>query len=177
MKIRLIYLTILLSLFSSPAMGDLLVDDMQLLGKGTAHYLRFIKVYDASLYTKEAVHDQDILSGDISKCLFLHYAVSVGRDDFIKAADTVLARQFTAEERSGVQQEIDSLHKAYVDVADGDIYSLCYDRSTGRTTLSLNSKELATIDSGQFAKIYFSIWLGETDPLDESLRDSLLARM
>jgi len=43
------------------------------------------------------------------------------------------------------------------------------------TTLSYNGGVLVSVDSPDFAEIYFSIWLGKTDPLDETLRDDLLA--
>ena len=176
MNVSIFFLTILLSLFSTAALSNAFVDDMQLLGKGSAYYLRFIKVYDASLYTAGPVNNQDILNGEISKCLLLDYNVSVGREDFVKAADTVLSRQFTTEELEVVRREIDLLHKSYIDVADGDTYSLCYDKTDSLTTLSLNNKELVRIQSKPFATIYFSIWLGNTSPLDDSLRDDLLAR-
>lgn len=176
MKVSTILLSIVLFVFSSTAMSSSSVSDMQLLGKGAAYYLKFIKVYDASLYTKEPLNDQDILSGDISKCLLLDYNVSLGREDFITAANTVLSRQFTAEELEVVGKELDRLHESYIDVADGDTYSLCYDKDVSRTTLSHNDRELVKIDSKPFAKIYFSIWLGNTSPLDDTLRDNLLAR-
>lgn len=176
MNVPTIFLTITLSLFSTAAMGSSPVGDMKLIGKGTAYYLKFIKVYDASLYTADPIDNLDIVSGEISKCLLLDYNVSVGREDFIKAANTVLSRQFTSKELEVVGQEIDLLHESYVDVADGDTYSLCYDRTDSLTTLSLNNTEIVRIQSKPFATMYFSIWLGNRLPLDERLRDDLLAR-
>lgn len=176
MNVRIILLTTVFSLFSTSAMSSFSVGDLQLLGKGTAYYLKFIKVYDASLYIKDPANNQDILSGDISKCLLLDYNVSLSREDFIKAANTVLSRQFTAEELEAVRQELDRLHESYIDVTEGDTYSLCYDKNDSRTTLSHNNRELVGIDSKPFATIYFSIWLGKMSPLDETLRDDLLAR-
>lgn len=176
MKIRIIFLTTLLCLFSTAAMSASSESDMQLVGTGTAYYLKFIRVYDASLYAGDPIGNQDILSGNISKCLLLDYNVSLGREDFITAANTVLARQFTTEELDMARKELDRLHENYRDVTDGDIYSLCYDKDDSRTTLSLNGEELVGIESKQFARIYFSIWLGNTSPLDEKLRDDLLAR-
>ena len=176
MKVRTILLSIMLCLFSSQAMSSSSIGDMQLIGKGTAYYLKFIRVYDASLYTNGPLNNKDILSGDVSKCLLLDYNVSLGREDFITAANTVLARQFTVKELEAVSDELALLHESYVDVTDGDMYSLCYDRDESRTSLSLNDQELVTIDSEPFASVYFGIWLGATAPLDETLRNDLLGR-
>lgn len=152
------------------------IDKMRLHGSGTAYYLKFIKVYDASLYTETVATEEEILAGAVSKCLFLTYDVSLSQGDFIKAADSVLQRQFKKEELQKVQQEIDKLHEGYQDVKEGDSYSLCYDSSEQTTTLSLNGSELVKIESKPFASTYFSIWLGQEKPLDKRLRDNLLAR-
>ena len=108
--------------------------------------------------------------------MLLQYEVSLKQKDFIKAANTVLQRQFTAEQLESVKGEIDRLHAGYVDVKDGDQYSLCYDSKESSTSLSHNGQELVRLYSKPFAKIYFSIWLGNDSPLDDKLRDNLLAR-
>jgi hypothetical protein len=151
------------------------MESMQLLGKGEARYLRFIKVYDASLYVNQPVAAEDILNQDVSKCLNLEYDVAVGREDFITAANTVLDRQFSKTELSAVTSELEALHQGYIDVKKGDKYTLCYDNAGFNTTLALNGNELVTVNSPAFAEMYFSIWLGSNDPLDEKLRNNLLA--
>jgi hypothetical protein len=151
------------------------IDTMQLLGKGEAYYLKFIKVYDASLYIEESVEAKHILDRNISKCLYIQYAVGVDADDFIAAANTVLARQFSSERLNDVASELATLHGGYMDVQEGDSYSLCYSKVAETTTLALNEKEVVSVYSPDFAEIYFSIWLGESDPLDEKLRNNLLA--
>lgn len=150
-------------------------DDLQRLGQGEVYYLGFIKVYDASLYSSELAEETDILSRDVSKCLHLEYTVDIGRDDFVKAANAVLSRQFSEEQLAWANSDIESLHQGYQDVRDGDSYTLCYNSSDKVTTLSYNGGVLVSVDSPNFAEIYFSIWLGRNDPLDESLRDDLLA--
>lgn len=175
MLFKVIISTILLTLFTSPAYSSQL-ETMQLLGKGEAHYLRFIKVYDASLYTQEPLEDQDILSSEINKCLLLEYDVAISSKDFIKAANTVLQRQFTVDELKNVQDELDLLHSNYVDVEKGDNYTLCYDNRGHNTILSHNGEEVVRIQSIPFAQVYYSIWLGSESPLNNELRDSLLAR-
>ena len=175
MNARTTILTIFFMLFFATAHSNA-VDNMELHGTGEVYYLKMIKVYDASLYTGQPANEEEILKGTVSKCLLLQYEVSLKKKDFIKAANDVLVRQFTAEQLESVKDEIDRLHAGYVDVKDGDQYSLCYDSKESSTSLSHNHKELVRIYSKPFAEIYFSIWLGNDSPLDEKLRDNLLAR-
>ena len=168
-------LTIFFTLFIATAYSSSF-DDMELHGTGEAYYLKFIKVYDATLYTAQPVNEEEIIKGAVSKCLLLQYDISLKQKDFIKAANTVLERQFTSEQLEIVRDEIDRLHSGYIDVKAGDQYTLCYDSLESSTALSHNDTELVRIFSKPFAKIYFSIWLGNDSPLDDTLRDNLLAR-
>ena len=161
--------------FDGGAYADSIPTEMQKLGKGQAYYLNFIKVYDATLYWLEIAEEKNILSSDVSKCLNLKYAVDIGKDDFIKAANSVLNRQFSQEQLRMVNGEIETLHQSYRDVHDGDSYTLCYNSREKVTSLSYNGIKLVAIHSPAFAEIYFSIWLGSSNPLDENLRDDLLA--
>jgi hypothetical protein len=148
---------------------------LQLQGRGEARYLGVIKVYDAVLYSPAGVTAERMLDSDISRCLDLKYAVSLKVEDFIRGADTVLARQYDEAELDQVRAEIDALHRSYRTVAKGDRYTLCYDAATTETTLLLNGQELVRIASADFARVYFGIWLGPEAPLDKKLRDRLLA--
>lgn len=174
--IRVLIVFVLYFPMTSGSMASSAVN-MELIGKGEAYYLKFIKVYDASLYSDNILAEDDILNSDVSKCLHLHYAVGVDKEDFITAANTVLARQFTPERLERVASEIASLHDGYRDVDEGDIYTLCYNETGNETVLSLNGDQLVTVTSQEFAEIYFSIWLGATDPLDNKLRNNLLAKV
>ncbi len=172
-----ISIVIILIVFSGPdgAYANSIPPEMQKLGKGQAYYLKFIKVYDATLYWLENTEERNILSSDVSKCLNLEYSVDVGKDDFIKAANSVLHRQFSKEQLAVVDREIEILHQGYQDVRDGDNYTLCYNSIEKVTDLTLNGSKLVTVSSTAFAEIYFSIWLGKINPLDENLRNDLLA--
>lgn len=175
MQAKTIFITILISLIFSNAYSSP-INDMELHGEGQVYYLGFIKVYDAALYTEQSASEEEILQGAVSKCLLLEYDVSLKQKDFIKAADTVLARQFSTEQLDEVRDEINQLHAAYKDVKDGDNYTLCYDSQERSTALSHNGREIVRIVSKPFAEVYFSIWLGKESPLDDKLRDNLLAR-
>jgi len=175
MQIKTIFISILLSLVLSPAYSSQ-INNMELHGEGQAYYLKFIKVYHAALYTEQPASEEEILQGDVSKCLLLEYNVSLKQKDFIKAAETVLTRQFSYEQLEEVRNEIEMLHVAYKDVKDGDEYTLCYDQQENSTALSHNGMEIVRIVSKPFAEIYFGIWIGKESPLDNKLRDNLLGR-
>ncbi len=175
MQAKTFLITLLFSLIFSHAYSSP-IEEMELHGKGKAYYMKIIKVYDATLYTEQLASEKEIMQGAVSKCLFLEYDVSLKQKDFIKAANAVLARQFSVEQLDEVRDKIDRFHAGYIDVKDGDQYTLCYDRQETSTTLWYNSKEIVKIISQRFAEIYFSIWLGNESPLDDTLRDNLLAR-
>ena len=148
---------------------------MQPIGKGEVRYMGLIKVYDASLFASQTTTGGKVLDTEISKCLILNYAVPLTIDKFIRGAEMVLQRQHSKEDLRAVRQQIDALHVQYRDVQEGDSYTLCYDAASSTTTLSLNNEELVHIVSVDFARFYFGIWLGPYAPLDEGLRDDLLA--
>jgi hypothetical protein len=157
-----------------PGSGCATVSGMNLLGKGEIYYLGFIKVYDAALYATEK-NGQGPMDSDTSRCLKLTYDVSLTVKDFVLGAETVLARQHSPEGIGKLRKEIDMLHAAYRDVQKGDSYYLCYDAPQRLTTLTLNDTELVAIASQEFAEVYFGIWLGAVQPIDEKLRDRLLS--
>lgn len=155
--------------------GGTVPADLHMLGQGEAYYLKFIKVYNATLYSNEHVEVDMILTDKVSKCLELLYAVDIDKEDFVEAANTVLQKQFSKERLATAREDIDILHQGYLDVEAGDSYTLCYDSRVAKTTLTHNGNVLVSINSPKFAQIYFSIWLGKDDPLDDELRVDLLA--
>lgn len=170
---KLLFFIITISLFfSSSAAAQL--EKMQLKGEGDVNFLGFIKVYDAYLYTDEMSTTKDFLAPEISKCLKLEYDVSLTKENFIEGANTVLLRQHSKTTIDTFNYELNELHKSYQPVAEGDIYTLCYDAASAVTTLSLNGLKLTEINSKEFSRLYFGIWLGSNQPIDEDLRNDLL---
>ena len=165
---------IALMVLLAPAAAFGSISSLELHGAGEFTYLGFIKVYDAELYVRTPFSAEEILDENTSKCLKLEYNVGLKAEDFRKSAVKILSRQHVPATLERVKSEIELLHNAYREVGDGDSYSLCYDAESQTTTLSLNQQELVSIASPEFAKIYFGIWLGENEPLDEELRNQLL---
>ncbi|MGI9571530.1 MAG: chalcone isomerase family protein [Desulfobulbia bacterium] len=160
-----------LALIPSAAIGS--VDSMTLISKGDAHYMGFIKVYDAQLYAFAKQDQARILSSEVSKCLKLNYKIGLKPKDFIAGASTVLGRQHPPEYLDLIKPHVDALHSAYRAVDKGDFYLLCYDADSGLTTLSLNAEKLVAIDSGEFSSAYFGIWLSPNNPLSPALQKQL----
>lgn len=166
--------TILATLIITSTNSYAIIDSMQFRGQGTVYYLKFIKVYDASLLTENDADSGDILNPDVSKCLKLEYDVSLTSENFIEGANTVLSRQHTAELLDSLREEIEALHNAYRPVDKGDSYQLCYNGNSATTTLALNGVDLVSIVSREFSSLYFGIWLNPNKPIDKTLQRTLL---
>jgi len=151
------------------------VAELAPIGSGSVRYLGLIKVYDATLYAPLMASETAILNAEESFCLQLDYAVDVPSTAFIEAADTILARQHEPAVLARLRSQIEKIHRSYRDVKGGDSYRLCYDDTNEQSRLALNDEVLATIESAEFAAVYFGIWLSPDQPLDESLRDDLFA--
>jgi hypothetical protein len=149
--------------------------ELSLSGSGEIRYLGFIKVYDATLFAPPQTTKNDILADDCSRCLKLDYAVDLSVDNFIEAGETVLKKQHSETILTSIKPQLDLLHQNYRDVKKNDSYVLCYNAAEQQTSLSLNGNTLVTIPSTQFAAVYFGIWLGENNPIDQDLRSRLLA--
>jgi hypothetical protein len=176
MKFQLQFIVLTMLLLVPQISGATSVQaDLQRLGQGNAYYLGFIKVYQATLFGDPTDNAETLLSDDTSKCLHLEYAVDVTKQQFIEVAETVLERQFSAQRLEQVRKGIEELHAGYLDVNGGDSYTLCYCSETGVTTLARNDNQALSIDLPGFAEVYFSIWLGQERPLNDRLRNDLLA--
>lgn len=173
-KVSIVFLAALLSFPPLTGLAFAAIDRMVMIGAGDVYYLGFIKVYDAHLYALSEADGERILSPEVSKCLKLTYDVKLKPEDFVAGADTVLKRQHAPEFLDMLKPHIDALHGAYQAVDKGDFYLLCYDSETGKTSLSLNDRTVAVIESEPFSSTYFGIWLSPDQPLSESLQKKLV---
>lgn len=172
-----IVLTLLVTLFIALpiSLQGMEIHQMQLQGSGTVRYMGFIKVYDAHLYTDPETSAAEVLSAGSSRCLKLKYSVSLSKENFIEAAETILNRQHDFSTLNRVRPQLNQLHDSYREVEDGDSYVLCYNGEAQTTKLLLNGTEQVEIPSSDFASVYFGIWLGENNPLSNELRSNLLS--
>jgi hypothetical protein len=145
-------------------------DALRLHGGAKLKWLLF-DVYVGGLYLPpESAADRAL--EDIPKRLEFHYLVSIDGKDFGPAGEKILQRNFTPEELAPLADRLARIRAAYRDVKEGDRYALTYLPGVG-TELSLNGVPLVTIEGADFARAYFSIWLGKK-PLDEGFRRELL---
>lgn len=165
----------MITLFSITHAAATIPQELSVSGSGEIRYLGFIKVYDATLFAPPEAMKNDILTDDCSRCLKLEYAVGLSVDNFIEAGETVLKKQHSETVLASIKPQLDLLHQNYRDVEKNDSYILCYDAAEQQTSLILNGNTLVTIPSSQFASVYFGIWLGEDNPIDQGLRSELLA--
>jgi hypothetical protein len=140
-------------------------------GVGLLRYRIFIKAYVAAFYLGEGVDEWQVLA-DIPKRLEIEYFWAISGQDFGKAADHLLAKNFSEETLQHLRPRLEKLHALYKDVGPGDRYALTYIPGAGME-LALNSHPLGTIEGEDFSAAYFAIWLGDK-PLDESLKKQLL---
>lgn len=146
--------------------------ELRKVGEGTFRWT-FFKVYDGALYLEEGKTDADPLS-DVGKRLVLEYARSLTAEQFQRSGDAIVERNTDAVTWERLQDRLARLNAAYRDVGEGDQYALTYIPGAG-TTLSLNDQPLVQVEGADFARAYFSIWLGK-DPAKESFRDDLLGK-
>jgi len=149
--------------------------ELALAGSGTFRYGGLFRVYSAAFYVGAGTPPAKVLERQVPKRLELVYARKVPRDAFIQAGEAVLARTLAPPELSRIRPALDTLHRHYRDVGDGDRYTLTYVPGRG-TTLDLNGSPLVTLNDPAFAAAYFAIWLGPA-PIDDGLREALLQRL
>jgi hypothetical protein len=140
-------------------------------GAGLFRWKWVVKVYAASFYFGEGVEPDP--TSDVPRRLEIEYFVGLDGPDFGKAAQKLLADGFPPEVLAPLQERMERLHRAYVDVKPGDRYALTYLPDRG-LELALNGRPLALVEGADFARVYFAIWTGRK-PIDTGLRDALLA--
>ena len=140
-------------------------------GVGLLRYRIFIKAYVAALYLGEGVRLEAVLS-DVPKRLELEYFWAIPGPDFGKAAEEILADNFSPDVITPLRSRLDRLSALYQDVKPGDRYALTYLPGVGME-LAFNGTLKGTIEGADFAAAYFAIWLGNK-PIDASMKAQLL---
>lgn len=155
----------------SVALGGEVLD---LVGAGILRWKILFRAYASAFYLPDTTAP-DGWQDDVPKCLTIHYFWDISGEKFGPAGEEVLRRMYSSEELAAIRPQLDALNSAYVDIKEGDRYSLVY-TPEGGTTLAHNGQPVITLAGKKFARLYFSVWLG-TDPVDATLRDELLGRM
>jgi hypothetical protein len=128
-------------------------------------------VYVAAFYQPPGSGPAQALA-DQPRHLEIEYLRDISRDAFIKAAEDMLAKQHSPATIASIRDGINAINKLYQDVRKGDRYALTYLPGNG-TELIYNGTSQGVIPGADFARIYFTIWLGEKHPY-QSFRDRLV---
>jgi hypothetical protein len=127
------------------------------------------RVYSAALYREKAGRGGDVFSKPF--CLRLGYFREITGPQFEESSRSALKGEPQAA-LAAAEPNLKKLFAAMRTVGEGDVYQMCY-QPTGDFILSLNSKEIWRITNKEFARLYLSIWLGDTS-VHTSNRDKLL---
>lgn len=129
------------------------------------------QVYVAALYQEPGAGPADALN-DQPRHLEIEYLRDLSKDDFLGAAEDMLAKQHDRATIESIRTGISQINQLYRDVKKGDRYALTYRPGSG-TELLFNGQPMGIIPGPEFARIYFTIWLGENHPY-QKFRDRLV---
>lgn len=177
-----ILLTVLLLLSGSLAFADRYeslfpvtktAGDAELQRKGVSKLVvgYVFNVYVAALYQLPGSGPADVLA-DQPRHLEIEYLRDLSKDSFLEAAEDMLAKQHERATIDSIREGINQINQLYQDVKKGDRYALTYLPGTG-TELFFNGQSKGIIPGADFARIYFTIWLGEKHPY-QNFRDKLV---
>jgi hypothetical protein len=138
-------------------------------GAGVLRYKRLIPVYDAALYLPENAKQWE----GQPKRLDVVYRVNTEAARFTRAGDALLERNYSDKQLAPLRDRLARINAWYPDPRPGDRCVLAYTPGIG-TELIFNGQSLGTIEGEDFARVYFSIWLGN-QPACPRLRSALLA--
>lgn len=143
---------------------------LRLVGTGSFSWM-FFQLYHGAYY-QDASRLQEPPLADVARRLTLHYHRKITARQFRKSGNGFLEKNFSEQTLAPLRDKIDRLNEAYQTVRKGDRYSLTYLPGYG-TTLALNGEPRVTVPGAEFARVYFSIWLGD-EPVKASFREDLL---
>lgn len=143
-----------------------------MLGESRFLYKHFFKVYDAKLYLAADSDPSKLLSGTIGFKLQFDYLRKIDKQLAIDSAQKALNRNLKSDQQAQIAERLNALNAAYRSVEKGDYSILHFEPGYG-THYIFNGEKLTTIPGDDFARLYFTIWLGE-QPLSTPLRDALL---
>ena len=152
---------------------EIIIDNQQVPIAGFANLkYYFFDVYDAVYYSSDT-QPVSKSSPDQIRVLTIYYKISFNKEDFAKAGDDQI-NKFIDVNINDFKSALETLNAAYVDVKEGDSYTLQYIPEKGTSLILNNNKVLVTVPGAEFAKLYFRIWLDKENPIDEELRNNLL---
>lgn len=143
--------------------------ELKTVGEGSYRYL-FWQLYDARLATKSGSFENYQQSAPV--LLALTYKRDISKQQFIDATiDEWRKLGYSSEEQQ--QQWATELQRLWRDVKKGDTLAALL-QADGSVSFYLNDEQTGTLESTEFAKAFFDIWL-HPDTSAPKLRRQLLA--
>lgn len=140
-------------------------------GKGVLKVGFVFKVYAAALYLGEDVEASSVMD-DVPKRLEIHFLHTTPKRHMIETANETLRENLTDAEWEAVSARVERLHAAYRDGRKGGVAALTYIPGWG-TELAFDGRSVVRLQGADFARAYFSVWLGRK-PSSRSLKAQLL---
>ena len=147
-------------------------DKLYKIGEHRYIHKMFFKIYDVALYAEDGAQRKDILDAKASYQLQFRYLREVDKSIILKSSAKILRKNLVPEELDSITVRLNRLNTAYQTVGKGDRSSLTYQPGIG-TTLHINDLPIITIEGEDFARHYFTIWLGKL-PISKSLKEDLI---
>ncbi len=153
---------------SAPAAAA--IADLPLRGQGRYSYLWF-KIYDVRCHLPAGVPATAALDEHPRRLSFTWLRGCTGKEQ-AEANSEHCAKRLGNAPKAEIDAGVAAINPLWPDVKEKDVIDLIYRPGIG-TTMALNGRELGTVPGAAFAKVQFSIWLGD-DPIDGDLRKALL---
>jgi len=147
-------------------------DTLILRGKGRLTYL-FWKVYDVELHLPQAVPSSAVLD-EHPRALSFNYLRAFSAEQLRDATSKTVAERRGSSLAADINDGLKSINALWPAVRAGDCLRLYYTPRDG-TTVFVNDRPLGVVKGAAFARVLFSIWLGD-NPIDGRLRTALLGQ-
>ncbi len=177
-----LYLVVILLMFFQPVVlaankvqsirSSLDNKSMVLLGSALKKFLTF-RVVTVDLYIAKGYQSQEVLS-DIPKRLEVNYHVNIPKVELDRATIKGIKQNYTPEQLTALMPQIDQINSYYPDIKSGDQIAVTYAPGRG-SEVELNGELKGVVPGNDFAKAFFSIWVGE-NPVDKQAKLKLLGQ-
>ena len=152
--------------------------DLALNGAGLRKKL-FIKVYAGGLYIKSKSKDATaIVAADEPMAIRMHFIYDGVSAEKLTGAWNDGFKAALGENQAAMQEKIDAFNALFTtDAKEDDVYDISYVPGSG-TSVVINGNTVGTVESHEFKKAVFSIWLGKkvADGNLAALKKSMLGK-
>jgi len=146
--------------------------DMVLLGTAFKSFVIFPLV-TVSLYVSDRNLKDNVLD-DVPKRIEVHYHVNVSKKELDRQTIDGIKRNFSGNELIALMPKINQIDSYYPDIRAGDRICVTYMPGIG-SQVQINGSIKGLVPGPDFAKAFFSIWVGK-NPVDQKAKYKLLGQ-